>query len=252
MVMVAEPDPHGLSLESRVFCIQNHDQIGNRAFGDRLSSQISYASWCAASALLLLAPEVPMLFMGQEWAASQPFLYFTDHNQELGRLVTEGRRKEFAHFLAFADTANHESIPDPQKAETFLQSKLDWTELQNVQHANCHRWYQELLRIRKQLLETAVFLSARALNEQAIELSWQSSRQSFRAVVALEGPTVASEQTWQGAEMIFSSEENRTIQDPRPIGWKSEAGTLSFERAGVALLASDNLAGLGKNEHNDG
>jgi maltooligosyltrehalose trehalohydrolase len=236
--------PDGLSLESRVVCIQNHDQIGNRAFGERLSTQISYPAWCAASALLLLSPEVPLLFMGQEWAAPEPFLYFTDHHEELGRLVTEGRRKEFSRFSAFADTANHESIPDPQKAETFRHSKLDWTVLRNREHADCHRWYQTLLHIRKQLLETATFQTARALNEQIIEVCWQSSRGSYRAVIALEGPTAASEQLWRGTTMALGSEENRYIQDPHPIGWKAETGTLSFERAGAVLLASDDAASI--------
>ncbi|MEO6828969.1 MAG: malto-oligosyltrehalose trehalohydrolase, partial [Acidobacteriaceae bacterium] len=117
----------GLTRESRVICLQNHDQIGNRAFGERFSTQVSRPAFYAASALLLLAPEVPLIFMGQEWAAPEPFLFFTDHNAELGRLVTEGRRKEFMHFDAFADEARRESIPDPQADSTFLASKLDWS-----------------------------------------------------------------------------------------------------------------------------
>ena len=236
--------PEGLSLESRVFCIQNHDQIGNRAFGERLSTQISYEAWCAASALLLLSPEVPLLFMGQEWAASEPFLFFTDHNEELGRLVTEGRRKEFSHFSAFANTGNHATIPDPQKIETFLQSKLDWNISRNAEHAKCLHWYQTLLHIRKQLLERAKFETARALNEQTIEVCWKSSRGSFRAVIALEGPTVVTESSFRSMTMVRSSEENRFIQDPRPIEWKSETGTLSFGRAGAALVASDDLVDI--------
>jgi maltooligosyltrehalose trehalohydrolase len=79
-------------LERMIFCLQNHDQIGNRPFGRRLHHQIDSALFRALSALLLFAPETPLLFMGQEWAASSPFLFFTDHHQELGRLVTEGRR----------------------------------------------------------------------------------------------------------------------------------------------------------------
>jgi maltooligosyltrehalose trehalohydrolase len=233
-----------LSLESRVFCIQNHDQIGNRAFGERLSTQISYAAWCAASALLLLSPEVPLLFMGQEWAAPEPFLFFTDHHEELGRLVTEGRRKEFSHFSAFADIGNHATIPDPQKIETFLQSKLDWTNVRNAEHAKCLHWYQSLLHIRRQLLERTKFQTARALNERIIELNWQSVRGTFRAVVALEGPTAASDPSWRGMMIELSSEESRFIEDPHPIEWKPETGTLLFERAGAALLASDDLAGI--------
>jgi maltooligosyltrehalose trehalohydrolase len=236
--------PKGLSLESRIFCIQNHDQIGNRAFGERLSTHISYAAWCAASALLLLSPEVPLLFMGQEWGAPEPFLFFTDHNEELGRLVTEGRRKEFSHFSAFADTGNHETIPDPQKIETFLQSKLDWGTSRNGEHSKCLHLYQTLLHIRKQLLERTKFQTARALNEQIIEVNWQSVGGRFRAVVALEGPTAVNDLSWRGMMMELSSEEGRFIDDPHPIGWKSETGTLSFERAGAVLLAGDDLAGV--------
>ncbi|HTU52230.1 MAG TPA: malto-oligosyltrehalose trehalohydrolase [Acidobacteriaceae bacterium] len=236
--------PKGLSLESRVFCIQNHDQIGNRAFGERLSTQITYAAWCAASALLLLSPEVPLLFMGQEWAAPEPFLYFTDHNEELGRRVTEGRRKEFSHFSAFADIGNHETIPDPQSVGTFLRSKLDWAVRRNGEHAKCLHWYQTLLHIRKQLLKRAMFQTARALNKQTIEVNWNSASGDFRAVVALEGPTAVSDLSWRGTTMGLSSEEVRFICDPHPMGWKSETGTLSFERAGAVLLAGGDLVDI--------
>src|SRR5262249_26784144 len=85
-----------------VFCIENHDQVGNRALGERLNALVSPAAYRVASALLLLVPETPLLFMGQEFAASTPFLFFTDHESELGRRVTEGRRAEFAAFAAFA------------------------------------------------------------------------------------------------------------------------------------------------------
>jgi maltooligosyltrehalose trehalohydrolase len=236
--------PEGLSLESRVFCIQNHDQIGNRAFGDRLSTQISYSAWCAASALLLLSPEVPLLFMGQEWAASGPFLFFTDHNEELGRMVTEGRRKEFSHFSAFADVGNHATIPDPQKLETFLQSKLDWKALASADHSKCLHWYQTLLHIRKRLLGVAEFESARALNEQVVAVSWRSARGVFRAIVALEGSTTVNEASFRTLTRVCGSEENRFIEDPHPIDWNSETGTLSFERAGAVLVASGDLVDI--------
>src|SRR5260370_36582641 len=88
----------GRALEPKHFvhCISNHDQIGNRAYGDRLSKVVPPAAYRAASALLLTGPYTPMLFMDQEWSASSPFLYFTDHHDELGKGVTEGRRKQFA------------------------------------------------------------------------------------------------------------------------------------------------------------
>src|SRR5579884_2244491 len=130
-----------------VFCIQNHDQVGNRALGDRLSRAISPARYAVASALLLFAPETPLLFMGQEFAASAPFQFFTDHHAELGKLVTEGRRAEFKHFRAFQDPALRERIPDPQAAATFVRSKLDLGD--RAAHAGVRRLYQALLRLRR-------------------------------------------------------------------------------------------------------
>ncbi|QRK12056.1 malto-oligosyltrehalose trehalohydrolase [Archangium violaceum] len=127
-----------------VLCIQNHDQVGNRAHGERLGADVSPAAFRAMSALLLLAPYTPLLFMGQEWNASTPFLYFTDHNAELGRLVTEGRRKEFAGFARFSG----DTVPDPQAVETFTRSKLDWSEAGRPEHAGVLALYRELLRLR--------------------------------------------------------------------------------------------------------
>lgn len=128
-----------------MICLQNHDQIGNRAFGDRLNPAIDLAAFRAASALLLTAPATPLLFMGQEWAATTPFLYFTDHEEDLGKLVTEGRRQEFRHFLAFVDPEARERIPDPQAVSTFEASRLDWSEPERAPHASILRLYQALL-----------------------------------------------------------------------------------------------------------
>ena len=129
-------------------CISNHDQVGNRAFGERLHQLTSPEAYRAASALLLLAPYTPMLFMGQEWGASTPFLFFTEHNDELGRLVTEGRRKEFGRFPEFRDPEVARTIPDPQNAETFTRSKLDWSEITRAPHAALLALYRECLRLR--------------------------------------------------------------------------------------------------------
>ena len=130
-----------------VFCTQNHDQVGNRPFGERLNHQIEARRCATATALLLFSPEIPMLFMGQEFAASTPFLFFTDFDTELGRLVTEGRRAEFAAFRAFADPDMRDSIPDPQVELTFLASKLDLEE--RSANAPTYRLYQELLALRR-------------------------------------------------------------------------------------------------------
>lgn len=106
-----------------VLFLQNHDQIGNRAFGDRLTRLADPQALRAASAMVLLAPQIPMLFMGEEFGAKQPFLYFTDHqSEELADAVREGRRQEFAHFPAFTDPAKRERIPDPNARGTFDDS----------------------------------------------------------------------------------------------------------------------------------
>jgi maltooligosyltrehalose trehalohydrolase len=141
----ADLPPHAF-----VHCIQNHDQVGNRALGERLNHQVEPALYRAVSALLLLSPYTPLLWMGQEWAASSPFQYFTDHPEELGRLVTEGRREEFKHFSAFSDPATRERIPDPQAEATFLRSKLDWSERVREPHAGVLRLYRALLGLRRE------------------------------------------------------------------------------------------------------
>jgi maltooligosyltrehalose trehalohydrolase len=142
-------DPAGVSLERMIICLQNHDQIGNRPFGRRLHHQVDLQAFRALSALLLFAPETPLLFMGQEWAASTPFLFFTDHNPELGRLVTEGRRREFARFEAFADEGTRARIPDPQALSTFEASRLDWRECTLAPHAGVLELYRALLGLRR-------------------------------------------------------------------------------------------------------
>jgi maltooligosyltrehalose trehalohydrolase len=133
-----------LPAEALVYCIQNHDQIGNRALGDRLDRVTGHEAFRAASLLLLYLPMVPLLFMGQEWAASTPFLYFTDHDAELGKLVREGRRREFAGFHDLS-----EQIPDPQALETFQRSKLRWSERESAEHRETLALYRAALSLRR-------------------------------------------------------------------------------------------------------
>jgi len=133
---------------SFIYCIQNHDQIGNRAFGQRLNVTAAHADFLAASLLLLLLPQTPLLFQGQEFLASTPFLYFTDHNEELGRLVTEGRRREFAGFAQFGDPAVRERIPDPQSPGTFRRSVLDLDEAAYGIGLLTQDLYRDALRLR--------------------------------------------------------------------------------------------------------
>jgi maltooligosyltrehalose trehalohydrolase len=137
-----------LAAECFVYCIQNHDQVGNRAFGDRLCASLTPEAYRAVSVLLLYLPMTPLLFMGQEWAATSPFQFFTDHEPVLGKLVSQGRREEFNAFSAFQDPAQRENIPDPQSAATFEASKLRWSELQADTHAAAFRLYKAALALR--------------------------------------------------------------------------------------------------------
>jgi maltooligosyltrehalose trehalohydrolase len=139
-------DPSGIDLDQCVICIQNHDQVGNRPKGNRLTDDIPLPVYRAASALLLFAPETPLLFMGQEWAASTPFQFFTDHNEELGQDIREGRREEFADFSGFDGT-----VPDPQDSATFERSRLDWVEADRDDHARTRALYRDLLALRADL-----------------------------------------------------------------------------------------------------
>lgn len=139
-----------LPLSSFVNFLQNHDQIGNRAFGERLVNLAKPESVRALTEILLLAPTVPLLFMGDEWGASQPFLFFCNFNEELGKLVTEGRRREFASMPEFSDPKTRERIPDPSAVETFEASRLNWAELEQPEHQNWLSLYKKLLSIRQQ------------------------------------------------------------------------------------------------------
>jgi maltooligosyltrehalose trehalohydrolase len=119
-----EPSAH-LPTTAFVVALQNHDQTGNRAMGERLTALADPQALRAARALLLLSPFIPLLFMGEEWGTRTPFLFFTHHNDELAGLVREGRRKEFAHFSAFQDEAKRAQIPDPNAESTFAASIPD-------------------------------------------------------------------------------------------------------------------------------
>ena len=125
--------------------LQDHDQVGNRATGDRISATVPTDLVKVGAGLVLTGPYTPMLFMGEEWGASTPWQYFTDHTDPgLARAVTDGRRAEFANFgWGTAD------VPDPQDEATFLRSKLDWPELERDCHAELLGWYRELIALRR-------------------------------------------------------------------------------------------------------
>lgn len=146
-----EPSAH-LPPAAFVDFLQTHDQVGNRAFGERLAGIADPVALRAVTACVLLAPAVPMLFMGEEFAASSPFLYFCDYEGELAQAVARGRREEFARFSRFADPAVRARIPDPNARQTFQRSKLDWREREHGAHAEWLALYRDLLQRRRERL----------------------------------------------------------------------------------------------------
>jgi malto-oligosyltrehalose trehalohydrolase len=154
--------------------LQNHDQIGNRALGERLTALADPVALEAAIALLLLSPQIPMLFMGEEEASATPFFYFTDHHDALADAVREGRRAEFASFAAFADPARRETIPDPNAAQTFEASRPSGDGAHAVTR---HSFYRELLARRHAeivpRLKGTRSLGAVAIGSHAVAARWQ-------------------------------------------------------------------------------
>lgn len=202
--------------------IQNHDQVGNRAQGDRLHPLVDMARAKIAAAMVLLGPFVPMLFAGEEFAASTPFQYFTDfQDRELGRLVSEGRRKEFVVF-----GWPPSEVPDPQAEETFLRSKLRWEETGEGVHAEMLEWYRRLIALRSQ----EIALTSGDLREVQVSFDegqrWLRMRRGPIDVVFHAGNAGVVLPIEEDAEMILGS-------SPEVI---YEAGRLRLPAAGVAIL----------------
>lgn len=242
--------PDHLPYSAFVICLQNHDQIGNRPKGDRLHHAISPAAYRAASAVLLCAPETPLLFMGQEWAATSPFIFFTDHEPELGEKVTQGRREEFKNFSAFRDSAMREQIPDPQAAASFERSQLRWDERDKAPHAGILAFYKRMLDVRK--TERALrdlerrHVHAGALDEETIALLRQTPQaEAILLVARLKGKgrfhwpkewkEILSRYRW---ELMLHSEQTEFAADAAAmsIELKGEAPAGEFQRPGALLL----------------
>jgi len=187
---------------------QNHDQVGNRAKGERLSHLVSEGRAKIAATLVFTAPFVPMLFQGEEWATSTPFLYFTDHEDaELGRLVSEGRKKEFAAF-----GWNPDDIPDPQDQQTFLQSKLNWDERSQPPHAEMLNWYRKLIAIRKAHSE----LTNGSLEETQVEYredeKWLDLRRGTIEITVNLGSHLLERRLPERATLLLASNDTTRIE----------------------------------------
>ena len=233
-------DPSGVAPWKFVICLQNHDQIGNRAYGDRLHHAIPLAAYRAASAVMLCAPMTPLLFMGQEWAATTPFRYFTDHKTDLGKMVVEGRRKEFERFAAFRDPALRQRIPSPQDAATFEASRLNWAEPGEQPHRGVHRLYRRLLELRGMALRVSgdarQHATIAALDEDTLSVEYAAGPSHLRVVARLRGTgTVALRDLPSGAKVLFTTEDAEYAADGLVPAFSR--GRLHFPTTAAVVIA---------------
>ena len=210
-----------------VLFLQNHDQIGNRAFGERLTKLADRHALEAAIAAQMLCPQIPLLFMGEETASRSPFLFFTDHGPELADAVRQGRRKEFAHFPEFADPVTREKIPDPNAPETFAASipKPD------PAHGEPRReLYGHLIAIRAReiapYLERTRSIDARPLGSAAVVARWRLGDAGILTVAVNLG-TAPVAMPLPAGRLLFAI--------PDAAGGRAERGELP-ERATAVFL----------------
>jgi maltooligosyltrehalose trehalohydrolase len=192
-----------------VICLQNHDQIGNRAMGERLTVLAHKQALRAATVLLLLSPQIPMLFMGEEYWSKVPFLFFTDHHDELADAVRNGRRKEFAHFAAFSDPETRKQIPDPNARETFESSIPDWP-------ASGDEFHRQLLALRRKEitphLPGTLSVKAEALGKTGILGQWRLGNGGILTLAANFGaqsitcPPCPGEEIFSTVDSLFPGE----------------------------------------------
>jgi len=209
-VIRGEPSGH-LHPAAFVSFLQNHDQIGNRAFGERLSHLVEPDRLSLARAIFLLSPQIPMLFMGEEWAASTPFQFFVDFESEpdLAKAVREGRRSEFSHFKAFADPEASLRIPDPTDRATFERSRIDWEEAGRSPHREFLSETKDLLVLRRAEivpLITSAYLGSRYSfpSENTIDLTWSFASGTLR-LLANFGDAQATASINETARPLWSS-----------------------------------------------
>jgi maltooligosyltrehalose trehalohydrolase len=211
-----------------------------------MHERVSAEEWRAASVVLMTAPMTPLLFMGQEWAASTPFHYFTDLEPVLGAGVTRGRRQEFAGFPEFAGPAA-ERIPDPQAEDTFTRSRLKWDEARDPKHSRALALYRQLLVLRREHQALAASDSyeghAVAPDDQSIVLRRSDAGETFWIVARLKSSgeidlaeaaaTLGDRVDPARLELVLDTEHAEFTADPEPIHL---SGTIRFGRAGAVIL----------------
>jgi maltooligosyltrehalose trehalohydrolase len=209
-----------------VLFLQNHDQIGNRAFGERLTALANPAALEAAIALQLLCPQIPLIFMGEELASVSPFLFFTDHNPDLAKAVREGRRREFANFSKFFDPEHLAKISDPNAVDTFQRSKPT---AHPAYAGKRERLYRQLLALRHTeivpRLDGAHALDASAVGPAAVLARWRMGDGSLLILASNLGATLAPIPK-QKDRLLFASSE--TAEPAAQSGMLEPYSTIAF------------------------
>jgi maltooligosyltrehalose trehalohydrolase len=212
-----EPSGH-LPPTAFVGFIQNHDQIGNRAFGERIADLAEQHAVQAMTAVLLLAPQIPLLFMGEEWGATQPFCFFTDFHDELADAVREGRRREFRKFPEFADEDARAHIPDPNAESTFAASVLDWSVPEQPDHARWLADVRRLLRLRHEAIVPRLAGiaghagEAETLGDTVLRVRWHLGDGSRLELIANLAPQEAEVRAEAAGEVVFETHPDLRAQ----------------------------------------
>jgi malto-oligosyltrehalose trehalohydrolase len=221
----------GLPPAAFVSFLQNHDQIGNRAFGERITQIADARAVRAAMEILLLAPAPPMLFMGEEFAAESPFFFFCDFEKDLASAVTAGRRNEFARFASFRDPAERERIPDPNASATFESSRLDWSKIGETQSEEWLGFYRRLLRLRREQIVPLLFSACVPVTDYKIEgdgslvACWKFANNSELSLLANLGAVPLHDVRAPSASILYASEGtgkdelNSGILSPWSVVW---------------------------------
>jgi malto-oligosyltrehalose trehalohydrolase len=205
----------GLPLSAFISFLQNHDQSGNRAFGERITRLTNSPALRAAEAIVLLAPSPPMLFMGEEFGAETPFLFFCDFKGDLATAVTAGRRSEFARFSSFDNAADRERIPDPNAVSTFEASRLNWNEIAQPRHQEWLGFFHQLLTLRREHIVPRLSAACRVEanyethGERALTARWKFAENSELTLLANMGPESSSSFIAPAApvSIIYASDE---------------------------------------------
>ena len=210
--------------------IQNHDQVGNHAYGWRLPRFVDAAALRAGAAILLLSPAIPLLFMGEEWASERPFPFFCDFDGELASAVRKGRLAEFSSFAEFRDEAARARIPDPLRESTFLSAKLDWSALAKPRHAEMLAFYRYLLALRRRYIMPLLARGHRQqtplpqgqfvrIGTRGIEVRWRFGDAALTLLANLSAEPLAAAQRPGRGQTIYRSHEAIEALPPRFVAF---------------------------------